>query len=37
LDFRGIKFKIDGEAMKKLVDLKALGIDKVGITLSVVE
>jgi hypothetical protein len=23
--------------MKKLVDLKALGIDKVGITLSVVE
>ncbi len=37
LDFRGIKFKIDGEAMKKLVDLKALGIEKVGITLSVVE
>lgn len=37
LDFREIKFKIDGEAMKKLVDLKALGIEKVGITLSVVE
>lgn len=37
LDFREIKFKIDGEAMKKLVDLKALGIDKVGISLSVVE
>lgn len=37
LDFREIKFKIDWEAMKKLVDLKSLGIDKVGITLSVVE
>lgn len=37
LDFREIKFKIDWEAMKKLVDLKALGIEKVGITLSVIE
>lgn len=37
LDFREIKFKIDWEAMKKLVDLKSLGIEKVGITLSVVE
>ena len=37
LDFRAIKSKIDGEAMKKLVDLKALWIEKVGITLSVVE
>ena len=37
IDFKEIKFKIDGEAMKKLVDLKALGIEKVGITLSVVE
>ena len=35
--FWEIKFKIDGEAMKKLVDLKALGVDKVGITLSVIE
>lgn len=37
LDFREIKFKIDGEAMKKLVDLKALWVEKVGITLTVVE
>ena len=37
LDFREIKFKIDGEAMKKLVDLKAIWIEKVGISLSVVE
>ena len=37
IDFKEIKFKIDGEAMKKLVDLKALGVEKVGITLSVVE
>lgn len=37
LDFKEIKFKIDGEATKKLVDLKSLGIEKVGITLSVVE
>lgn len=37
LDFKEIKFKIDGEATKKLVDLKSLGVEKVGITLSVVE
>lgn len=37
LDFREIKFKIDWEAMKKLVDLKSLGIEKVGITLSILE
>ncbi len=37
LDFREIKFKIDWEAIKKLVDLKALGIERVGITLTVVE
>ena len=37
LDFKEIKFKIDWEATKKLVDLKALGVEKVGITLSVVE
>ena len=37
LDFKEIKFKIDGEATKKLVDLKALGVEKVGITLSVVD
>ena len=37
LDFREIKFKIDWEAMKKLVDLKSLGVEKVGISLSVVE
>lgn len=35
--FNEIKFKIDWEATKKLVDLKALGVEKVGITLSVVE
>lgn len=35
--FWEIKFKIDGDAMKKLVDLKALGVEKVGITLSVIE
>lgn len=35
--FNEIKFKIDWEATKKLVDLKALGVDKVGITLSVIE
>lgn len=37
LDFREIKFKIDGEAMKKLIDLKALGVEKVGLTLSVIK
>lgn len=37
LDFREIKFKIDGDAMKKLIDLKALGVEKVGITLTVIE
>ena len=37
LDFREIKFKIDWEATKKLVDLKDLGIERVGITLTVVE
>lgn len=37
LDFREIKFKIDGDAMKKLVDLKALWVEKVGITLTVIE
>lgn len=37
IDFKEIKFKIDWEATKKLVDLKALGVEKVGITLSVVE
>lgn len=37
LDFREIKFKINWEAIKKLVDLKALGIERVGITLTVVE
>lgn len=37
LDFKEIKFKIDWEATKKLVDLKSLGVEKVGITLSVVE
>ena len=37
LGFNEIKFKIDWEATKKLVDLKALWIDKVGISLSVVE
>lgn len=37
LDFREIKFKIDWEAIKKLVDLKALGIERVGITLTIVE
>ena len=37
LDFREIKFKIDWEAIKKLVDLRALGIERVGITLTVVE
>ena len=35
--FNEIKIKIDWEATKKLVDLKALGVDKVGITLSVIE
>ena len=35
--FNEIKFKIEWEATKKLVDLKSLGIEKVGITLSVVE
>ena len=35
--FNEIKFKIDWEATKQLVDLKALGVDKVGITLSVIE
>lgn len=37
LDFKEVKFKIDEETLEKLVDLKALGIEKVGITLSVVE
>ncbi len=37
LDFKEIKFKIDWEATKKLVDLKALGVEKVGITLTVIE
>lgn len=37
LGFNEIKFKIDWEATKKLVDLKALWIEKVGITLTVVE
>lgn len=37
IDFKEIKFKIDWEATKKLVDLKALGVEKVGITLSVIE
>lgn len=37
IDFKEIKFKIDWEATKKLVDLKALGVDKVGITLTVIE
>lgn len=37
IDFKEIKFKIDGDAMKKLIDLKALGVEKVGITLTVIE
>lgn len=37
IDFKEVKFKIDWEATKKLIDLKALGVDKVGITLEVVE
>lgn len=37
LDFREIKIKIDGDSIKKLVELKKLDIEKVGITLTAIE